>query len=414
MGWNIFGKKSPTRTIFGATGTSTEKDITIDINFKEYVDTDAVLNSNLRQLTDSIFQNDIKVDVEDTKDKKIAEDRTKQLKNVNFTRVVKDNFGSLFYNGNMFFEIVANGKKLKEFYWIDGSTLKIKEDDFGKIIEVIQKQPSGDKVLDPKRIINIKAPSTRTGTLGIPLLQPLKYTLNRKRTAENYLAGMIENLSPLLFIEMGEADDKQAQDIKNAIRTRRDPLDPLKLISLLPNEKVGRVDTGTTSNFDAIQKYIDAQNDEINRVVQIPPIVAGTVDNSNRSNSEIQAKFVFGSTTMAWQNWLSNEFTLALKDKLGWDNTECEFPESDERKLEASLVRANKLKELGYSQEAIHKFLVKEGFEIEEDFQEIPEQVGGTKDINDMPSREPRPKDGIPQNEAQRQSDIKNGTKKSN
>ena len=103
----------------------------------------------------------------------------------------------------------------------------------------------------------------------------------------------------------------------------------------------------------------------------------------------------------------------SVLEKLGWKDFTFEFPEVDERKQEAALVRASKLKELGYSLSAIHKTILDAGIDIDEDFVENPENVSVTKNINDMPSRQARPKEGIPQNEAQRQQDIQNGTKKS-
>lgn len=413
MRFPIFGKKQAIRTVFGATGVKTEKPTTPDTNYKQFIDDDAVLNSNLKQLNDAIFEFFPRVDKKDkkTSDKKVKE-RNEQLEKVQFGRKVKDNFNSLWHNGNMFFEIVVIGNKLKEFYWVDADTMKVEEDDYGNVIKYIQSQPGGDKEIPKDRILHIKAPSLRTGTLGKPLLMPLKYPLNRKQVAENYLAGMVENLHPLLFLTLTEANDEQAKQLQNAIRAKRDPLDPLKLVALLPDESVGRVDTGTTDNFDSVSSYIDRQNDEIIRVVQIPPIVAGTVDNSNRSNSEIQERAVFGRTVVAWQNFLVHEFNRQFKDKLGWGDTSFEFPEADERKQEAALVRAQKLKEIGYSNEAIHDVLVESGVKIKPDFQEMDATEGGSPDLSQYDSRKPRDKAGIPQNEEKRKQDVKNGTKK--
>jgi len=414
----IQGKKQAVRTVWNATGTPTEKPATTSTDFKAFIDTDAVLNSNLRQLQDGIFEKYPRVDKSLIEDQQVSEEVIKQrnqdLLKVDFGQKVKDSYTGLWHNGNMFFDIDVVGTKVIGFYMIDPDTMKVIEDDYGNVIKYIQSQPGGDKEIPKNRIIHIKAPSLKTGTLGEPLLKPLDYPLHRKRTAENYLAGMIENLHPLLALNIDGNDDTQITDIQNSLRSKRSPLDPLKLITLFPDEKVQRVDTGTTSNFDAIQRYIDAQNDEIIRVVQIPPIVAGTVDNSNRSNSEIQERAVFGRTTNAWQNFVIDKLNEAFKEKAGWKGTTFEFPVEDKRKRESALIEATKFKDLGYSQDAYHEYLISQGVKINKDFAEEPVDIKGSEDLSKFESRQPRSKEGIPQNEEQRKKDAQNGTKKVN
>ena len=219
---------------------------------------------------------------------------------------------------------------------------------------------------------------------------------------------MVENLNPMIFLELiDSANDDSVIAIKNELRSKRSPLDPAKIISLFQGEKVGRIDMGTTANFDSIQAYIDYQNAEILRILQIPPIVAGTIDNSNRSNSEIQERAVFGRTINSWQNFIVKKFNkLLLKDKLKWKDVSFEFPLNDERKQEAAITRALKLKELGFSNDVIHKELNFAGIKVDNDFVEEPEM---DKSLDLMDSRQPRDKGGIPQNEKQRLKSRENG-----
>lgn len=407
----VQGKKQATRHVATATGAArNEIPSTSDTNFIKYIREDAVLNANLCQVQDGVFEGFPRVD-NNKKSKTEINKYNEQLEKQEVGKKLKDFFPSLYYNGNMVFEIKAVGNKLMGFYPIDANTMKAVESDTGETLEYIQTGLGGKDIhFSPKKIIHIKAPVLRTGVWATPLLEPLKYPLARKSEAENYLAGMIANLHPLLFINLEESDDLQVRAIQNELRAPRKPLDPLKVIALLNEEKVGRVDTGNTENFDSIFRYIDKQNEEIVRVVRIPPIVAGTVDNSNRSNSEIQERAVFGRNVHAWQNYLANELRREFENKLGWKDFFFEFPVEDERKMEAALVRATKLKELGYSIEAIHPIIEEAGIKVEAKFEETQPNI--TKDINDMPSRQPRDKGGIPQNEAQRQNDIQNGTKK--
>lgn len=407
----ITGKKQATRNVWTATGSNPHDVSSIPkTNFIEYINDDAVLNSNLRQLQDGVFENYPRVD--ETNNPK-AKEYNKQLNKVGFGKKFKNQFAALWYDGNKYFELDIVSNQLIGFYEIDAETIKAVENDNGEIIEYKQTLgPNNEIILPKEKVLHIKAPSIRTGAVGEPLLTPLRYPLARKKKAENQLAGALENLQTLLTFELDGDDSDQAKAIQNELRKTRDPKDQLRILTLLLGEKVSRTDTGTTNNFTAIQDYINAQNDEIIRVVQIPPIVAGTVDNSNRSNSEIQERAVFGRTASSWQNFFINELNIAFEEKLGWKDVNFEFPATDDRKQEAALVRAAKFKELGYAPEAVHETLIEAGFKIKPKFIEEPLETGMKKDINDMPSRQPRPKEGIPQNEAKRLADVKNKTKK--
>ena len=413
--WN-FGKRQAQRTVLNATGADRIVPVGVDdIELKTYLDKDPVLASNLRQIVTAIVENDPVVDSKYNKD--VAQDKldkyNEQLDDVEFGELLKNALPAAFWKGDMFFEVVVVGQKLKEMYVIDPETIKLEEDDRGNVKNYIQTQPTGDKTLTKERILHIRMPSLQTGAWSQSYLKPLRYALARKEVAENYLAGMVENLNPLIFLELlDNANDDGVVMIKNELRAKRSPIDPAKIISLLQGERVGRIDMGSTENFTSIQSYIDYQNAEILRILQIPPIVAGTVDNSNRSNSEIQERAVFGRTINSWQNFIVKKLNkLLIKDKLKWTDVKFEFPLVDERKQEAAITRALKLKELGFSNDVIHKELNFAGIKVDNDFIEEPEmgEGGVEKSLDQMDSRQPRDKGGIPQNEKARLASRKNG-----
>lgn len=411
--WN-FGKRRAQRTVLQATGVSNETSVTQkSVEVKEYLKKDPVLASNLRQLVTAIIEFDPVVDSKYGKDvdSNKLELYNDQLNEVEFGELVRNALPAAFWNGNMFFEVVVTGQKLKEMYVIDPETIKLEENDYGVVTKYIQTQPSGDVELPFDRILHIRMPSLKTGAWGDSYLEPLTYALARKEVAENYMAGMVENLNPMIFLELiDSANDDGVVAIKNELRAKRNPLDPAKIISLLQGEKVGRIDMGTTQNFESIQSYIDYQNAEILRILQIPPIVAGTIDDSNRSNSEIQERAVFGRTLNSWQNFIVKKFNkLLIKDKLKWKDVTFEFPLVDERKQEAAITRALKLKELGFSNDVIHKELNFAGIKVDNDFIEENEDEGVDKSLDIMDSRQPRDKGGIPQKEEERLKSRENG-----
>lgn len=407
-----FGKKKAIRHVSDASGaTQDETTNPTDSSIKEFLDSDAVLVSNMRRLVDNILIES--PEIEPIKGKKIAEKRisayNEQLDKLKFYKLLRSGMYGLIWNGNMFFEYNQVGDKLTELYVIDPETIKITRDKYGNVVNYKQVTSSGDIILNKDRIIHITMDHISTGVWGQSFIKPLEFVLNRKKVAENYLAGMLYHLSPVIYVEANFTDEEEAVRVKNEMRVIRDPTDPLKIITVLPGEKVGRSELGSTAYFEAVQSYIDTQNDEIIRILQTPPIVAGTVDNSNRSNSEIQARYVFANTIFAWQNFLVKELNNELIKRLGWKDVTFSFPVTDEREMEQALIRASKFKELGYSQDAIHKYLEEAGIKIDPDFIEEMAAPTAKKDINDMPSRQPRPSTGIPQNEEARLNARANG-----
>ncbi|NCD06375.1 MAG: phage portal protein [Spirochaetia bacterium] len=82
-------------------------------------------------------------------------------------------------------------------------------------------------------------------------------------------------------------------------------------------------------------------------LLRVPPIIAGTVDNSNRSNSDVQAEVAFKNRIRAIQEDLEDDINFELLPKLGLTDVEFKFKKYDlnEKKklteLMVSLLGAN-------------------------------------------------------------------------
>lgn len=411
----VFGRRSAQRSVLTATGANKENPVdSTATELKKYLNTDAVLSSNMREIQFGIFEKPMEIKRQIGKE--VSEDKVskynKQLDNSAFYSRTMDALPALIWNGNAFFEVDIVSGVLKGVYNIDPERMKPVTDDTGEVIEWRHRAAQKEIVIPKERIIHLRMPSLNSDLLAQSFLLPLQYTLDRKRIAENYLAGMIENLNPIIFLKFIQtAPPEELDKLKNELRASRGPIDPFKILALDSQDEIGYIQAGTTQGFQDVQSYINTLNDEIIRVLHVPPIVAGTVDNSNRSNSEIQERAVFGRTVNFFQNLLLKQLNKQLiQDRLGWKDVELTFPLRDDREKETVIVRAQKLKELGYSNDVIHKYMQENGFDLENDFVE-PEQVEGiTKDIDDMESRRPRDKGGVPQNEEERVNSRANGT----
>jgi hypothetical protein len=132
----------------------------------------------------------------------------------------------------------------------------------------------------------------------------------------------------------------------------------------------------------------------------------------------VQARMVFFNTIKSFQNVLVDELNFSLLKLLKWDNVQFKFYTLDDRSDVELLKLAKSMRtELGMTQEAIGAFLKQNGFYLPnvkvlfDPKMEEMETESMDKNSDEHPSREPRRKDGIPQKEADVQSDKKAGMK---
>ena len=141
--------------------------------------------------------------------------------------------------------------------------------------------------------------------------------------------------------------------------------DKTQIIGVPKEDQVELIKLFTTEDFNDITMYIEKQKEQIITLLQVPPIISGTVDNSNRSNSEIQARLVFYNTIRAFQNLILEELNYELLRKLHWKKVEFRFAAIDQRVDVETLKLAKTMRsDLNFTQEAVEAFLQENGFKL--------------------------------------------------
>lgn len=419
-----FGKKSAKRhSADYSRGTEPIAYDESSSTLKDFLSSDPDLAANVRRFVDNVMIESPTVVQMD--DEKIAASTVKsyneQLRNVRFYKVMRAGVYNLIWNGNAFFEVKFNGKKLKEMYAIDPETIKIKKNP--KTDEVIgyEQQVDGSTVVnfEPEEIVHISIDHLDTGEWGYSFMNPLKAALVRKDIAESYLQWLIQNdkFSPIINVKSERLEPEQWSQIVAQLNMKRLDPDYYQIINSFPEDEIELIRVFTTEDFDRILKYIDEQKTQIMTLLQVPPIIAGTVDNSNRSNSEIQARLVFYNTIKAFQNLVKEELDFEMLRKLNWSKVQFKFPEVDERANVELLKLAKTMRtELRFTEDAVQAFLIENGFKIpkvEKVFEDPEVAIDGSgsngENSNEFPSREPRDKSGLTKNEEQRISDRQGG-----
>lgn len=393
------------------------------LKLKDYISSDPDLAAAMRKFVDNVL---IEMPTIIKSSKSTLADSTiegynEQLKDVRFYRKLRNAVYSLLFSGNAYLEIKFSGKKLRELYNIDPDTINITVNDAGEPVKYTQRIKGHPPVeFMPEEIIHLTIDHLETSEWGMAFLKPLKSALYRKQVAESYLEWLVANNKFAPLIKTKTIDTMQIDEMA---RVRADiettTMDPNRLpfLNFGPDEDLETMRIFTTEDFNTIIAYIEKQKDAIITLLQIPPIIAGTVDNSNRSNSEIQARYVFYNTIHAFQNLIAEELNFEMiKNKLNWRGAEIQFSEMD-KGTEADLLKIAKTmkQDLNFSEDAIEEYLRQNGFKlpkVDKLFEEIildePTNASG-ENSNESPSREPRSKRGIPENEEKRLEDRQMG-----
>lgn len=391
-----------------------------NLSLKDYTKEDPDLAANIRRFVDNALPQIPKLiaaEGETVADSTIKT-YTNQLKDVRFYKLMRKVVYDLIWNGNAFLEIKFNGKKLKEMYNIDPETMEIKKNRQEEVVAYHQNMGEGESPIkySPDEIIHITIDHLDTGVRGHAFISSLKTALFRKDIAESYLQWVLENnnLAPIINVKADNLDDEQWSRIIDQLNIKSKNPNLRQVIESARDDQIELIHLFSTQDFETIYKYIDKQKEQITTVMQVPPIISGTVDNSNRSNSEIQARLVFYNTIKAFQQLIEEELNFEMLRKLKWNNVEFKFENLDQRVDIEAVKLAKTFRELGYTKEAVHTYLKENGITIQEDFEEVPEMdqlQGNTPDqnSNEFASREPRDKSGLVQKEEDRLSDREAG-----
>jgi hypothetical protein len=416
----FFGKKSAKRYTIDYPNRGQEvpqPKVEQSKSLRHYLETDADFAAYVRRFVDNVLLEMpelIQVEGQTLTPEQLAEYK-KQLFDVRFYRILRTAVYHLIWNGNAYIELKFSGTRLKEMYNIDPDTIEAIVDAHGVVIRYEQEVNGSPEVpFAPEEILHITIDKVDSGVYGQSFAQCLLDALQRKETAEAYLAFLIGNdkFAPIINVKSDAMTTEMWEHTLQQINMKRADPNFLQIINTFKEDELEIIRIFTPEDFDKIMLYIEEQKRQIMTALQVPPIIAGTVDNSNRSNSEVQARMVFFNTIKSFQNVLVDELNFSLLKLLNWTNVQFKFYTLDDRSDVELLKLAKSMRtELGMTQEAIGVFLKQNGFYLPNvkvlfDPEMIEKETSGMdKNSDEHPSREPRRKDGIPQNEEQLQSD---------
>ena len=399
------------------------KNINTNRSIKEYINKDPDLAANMRRLVDNILLNNPVLTYKDNTtagSKKKLKDRNDSLTENRFFKKLRSAVYSLIWAGNAFLEVqYKTDGSLKEIYFIDPEYMYFVKNKAGEVTGYKQEVPSHKPVhFNKDNIIHITIDHLDSGASGESFIGALKDVLSRKDIAESYLNWIIANNKLNRFWQVtGDMEEDSWRSTVQMLRYSSQNPNQTTVVNVEEGVTIDFKRYFDTEDFDAIMKYIEVQNKAILAILQVPPIISGSVDGSNRSNSEIQARFVFYNTIKNFQKLLVDELNEEFLRKMQWKDMQFQFPVADKQLTAEVFKIASAMQGLGFTQEAILEYLKSEGFKIpaiDNLFEPKVEEgagnnFGGRNPLSPTASREARPKTGIPENEKKRASDKKAG-----
>jgi len=299
------------------------------------------------------------------KDKKLKERIEKDLKKkFRFTRLLNKLLNNLLIYGNAFIELVYKGSSVEELHILETTEMEILSDTHGEIRGYLQRQGAQSEEIQftTDEVVHLTVEHIKSNLWGEVELQTLFNILNLKQHIEKFLTNLFKfnKFRDSWLIE--EADEVQVRDFINNLRLSQDMPEKEMVI----DGKISKVLGRPIEDLDKLIEILNYCRQEILTLLRVPPIIAGIPDNSNRSNSEVQARKAFDTRIKILMQSIEEEFDAELFPKMGWTNAEFKFNPIDKRAEKDDIEIIMALKEIGLDEKSLLQFIRDSGIQLPE------------------------------------------------
>lgn len=271
-------------------------------------------------------------------------------------RLLREIYLNLKVYNNAFVEIEWKNNKPYQMYLLDTETMSIDETSHGVVKGYKQKpvnSKSGEEVtFQPDEVWHISYPDLETKSWSRPDLKSLKQTVATKNAVENFINWLASTNQFRNIIKTEEATDDDIDKLmSDYLATQDDPN--------LPFIIDGDFEVEVMRSFEEASSFIDIMSyfrHKIFMLLQVPPIVVGLTDNTNRSNSEMEYR-IFQVNNNYDRDIFKEEFNKELVPKLGMKNVRWTWESPDKRTEKDDIEIAEKLSGMGMKSKKLTEFL---------------------------------------------------------
>lgn len=305
-----------------------------------------------------------------------VESAKKRLYDLRFNKHLKKMYHNLLAYQHTFIELIPNKLKTQVGELRVWSPIKIEpiSTKHGDITQYIIKQNTAEVTkwnLD--EMVHISVDHITDGFWTYPQLKTLERLIRLKNAIMSHLLWAYETNQFRIHFHatgLGEDDIEWFTMMLKEGMFRKDKF----LVTVGAESMEGK----QIMNPSDITHHIEMLNKVRNLMlttVRVPPIIAGTVDNSNRSNSEIQARFSFTTRIRSLQKDIEDEMEFQLFPKMGIKNVKLKHNIVD-IKNDIELVNiAQNVINMGASKSKTVHWLNERGLDIPPDIFELtPEE----------------------------------------
>lgn len=326
----------------------------------DVVRSEPTVKAAIRALSDEIVKNGYLIFSKDKRLKKLIDKELEEK--FRFKRLLRQIvLNALIYN-NVFIEIVYKNNQPDELHILETTEMNIIADEHGEVLKYIQDHDGRTQEFTTDECVHVSIDNITTNLWGEVDLKTLYDTISLKKFIEKWMTNQfrLDKFRDAWSIE--EASEPQKKDFVNNLRLARTHIDK----ELVVEGKIKKILGREIKDMDTLVEILNYCRQQILTLLRVPPIIAGIPDNSNRSNSEVQARKAFDGRIMSLQGTMAEEMTNELFPLMGWEKAEFRFGPIDKRAEKDDIEIIKALKEIGLDDNTLLEYIKSVGIQLPE------------------------------------------------
>ncbi len=324
------------------------------------------------------------------------------LKKLRFKKRLRQVYWNLLIYKNVFIEIFRNSKNKPTSLNILEGNLNIKPivNKFNDVIKYVQEvTPDGSRNYrewKPDSLVHISMDELDSSIWGSADLDTLKSIIKDKSKVLDHIEWLFSTNQ--FRNHMHFKGQLSPEDIKSNIELIKASMkDTDKFLITTGTEDMKSEQLVSPSDLDNYIRLLDYYRQIQMTSLQIPPIIGGTIEGSNRSSAEVQARYVYPTTLKAFQIILDEELNSELFPLLNL-NVEIEHNPIDIKEEKDYIEQASVFLNNNADPKKVEEWLQSKGIDIPNNFflkKELMEPNSLPQNSNQFPSRKPRDNEAI-------------------
>lgn len=252
-----------------------------------------------------------------------AENVRKELRlNKRFKKIFWD---GLTYN-IVFIELIPNASKTKivDLRIHDPGKIEPKINTRGIVEKYVRTEEDGTETFfSTDEMVCLKIEEIDYGFWTYPQIKTLSRLVKLKNLIMDHLLWLFDSNQFRTHLHFQGASPDDMKEITHSLK--HSMLDKNKFLLTVGENDLDPKKLNDETTVLPLIELLNKTRNMMLTLIRVPPIIAGTVDNSNRSNSDVQAEFAFMNRINSFEQDLQDELEMFLFPKIGLSNVSISF-----------------------------------------------------------------------------------------